>query len=247
MFSAIPSPASYRETPPLENEGMAMLRNLKIKNAGVDRRTCPRRAPRFCAAFTLVELLVCVALIGLLAALLMPALSAAREKVRQISCMNNLKQFGVAVHTYSNDYNESLPNYHTGTFFWTSLLPPYLGMTGGCTIANMSNPKWLKCPSADKLGINLGSPYYPYGYNRYAGDLRASQVDTHPPVQMGQILKPAGRLLMADSWNTGIGTVDELGVARYRHNKGCNILYADGHVSWTEGALLPDDLFKLRE
>ncbi len=85
-------------------------------------------------AFTLIELLVVISIIAILMAVLMPALNRARNQARRVGCANNLKQMGLSLHMYGNDYNGQLPlNANPGYWWWDIAYSTtdYIIATGG--------------------------------------------------------------------------------------------------------------------
>jgi prepilin-type N-terminal cleavage/methylation domain-containing protein/prepilin-type processing-associated H-X9-DG protein len=139
------------------------------------------RAPQFRVAFTLVELLVVIAIIGVLVALLLPAVQAARESARRKKCQSNLRQFGLAAHTF-HDVNQQFPNaYHldlthaNGDWGWgirllhyieqgglyTSLAPgDFMGnIPPANTVTQMKLPLFL-CPTDPTKEINTNAKNY---------------------------------------------------------------------------------------
>jgi prepilin-type N-terminal cleavage/methylation domain-containing protein len=120
-------------------------------------------------AFTLVELLVVIAIIGVLVALLLPAVQAAREAGRRMQCGNNLKQIGLAMHNY-HDVNRQLPfasGYHynaatnlleparTGT--WAAFILPFLEEQAVFDLFDFKQPMWNA--ANDKAVISIVRTY----------------------------------------------------------------------------------------
>lgn len=137
------------------------------------------RRPEDRSGFTLVELLVVIAIIGTLVALLLPAVQAARESARRTQCLNNLKQWGLAMHNY-HDTLQQLPMGATNQprRTWVMFLWPYIEQgnldvqndysqpfnIAPCTIAGTMKGlcgyklKMYYCPSDYGVGANLDAP-----------------------------------------------------------------------------------------
>ena len=88
-------------------------------------------SPTHRPGFTLVELLVVIAIIGILVALLLPAVRATREAARRTQCLNHLKQIGLGIHNFESARGKVIPAYLTGTGHatWMVLILPYMELT----------------------------------------------------------------------------------------------------------------------
>jgi prepilin-type N-terminal cleavage/methylation domain-containing protein/prepilin-type processing-associated H-X9-DG protein len=198
--------------------------------------------------FTLIELLVVIAIIAILAAILFPVFARARENARRASCQSNLKQLGLGMLQYTQDYDEKYPpvdvrpDSDTG---WAGVIQPYVRSTQlyQCpseTGAPQTNPAswgytdyWMNsmlsaksqaAVTAVSLTImngdgNTGNAYYYYNGCEVTGNASDVPCDATTPY-----------ITMKDSYQTG-GLFS-------RHLEGLNFAFADGHVKWLKGSVI---------
>ena len=175
------------------------------------------------SAFTLIELLVVISIIAILAALVLPALSRAKESGRATVCLSNLHQIGLALQVYVGDYNNRLP----------SMSDIYPGVTNAFPGPNqvlsnqLANLNVLRCPS-DKLASDKplpfpqkGPTYFDQTGSSFAWNTLLNGQDADHLSALGLNVDPHLMPLMYDK--------EKFHIARGK-GKAQNFLYADGHI-----------------
>ncbi len=183
---------------------------------------------------------------AILASVLLPALSRARERSRQAVCMNNLKQLGIAFHLYVQDYEEVFPcaddPVSTAPVYWLwmgrgwrKLLAPYVG-SGYSSVS----PAILFCPSDRTARQNWESTSYGYSMSFYhspeqinamsepAYTYDTSRIVPAVPQKLARVLHPANKAVLAEWLDNHTG-----GSSGWWSWEGSrNYLFVDGHVEF---------------
>lgn len=198
-----------------------------------------------------MELLVVVAIIAILAALLLPSLSRAKQRVKAIQCQNNLRQLGLATWMYASDFEDRLPpsSHMTGYISWVAALPPYLGSKVTTTSIGAAT-NILLCP-VEKPGTGRLSSY---AANDFLLNYPTLPNNPTPISKITQVASSSETIWMAESLEALLGEdhfhfagklIDGDGYAPRefegqvivrRHSGAANYLFLDGHVETTKWA-----------
>jgi prepilin-type N-terminal cleavage/methylation domain-containing protein/prepilin-type processing-associated H-X9-DG protein len=206
--------------------------------------------------FTLIELLVVIAIIAILAAILFPVFARARENARRASCQSNLKQIGLGMLQYTQDYDEKLVIVHAGPGSfdpntdergWAELIQPYVRSTQLLQCPSETNP-----PAADN-----GNGYTDYAMNNFDGSTTVGAASAYYGMSIARFDSPALSVMVWEAGNgsagnaysgcttydcSAAGDVSGTKASIYTstasnenaliHLDGCNFAFVDGHVKW---------------
>lgn len=193
--------------------------------------------PNVRAGFTLMELLVVIAIIAVLAALLLPALSRAKESARTTQCLNQMRQLGLAVCLYADDNDDAFPRsqhsaFANGQLPWERSIAPQLGLSTTAWTNLLSGV--YHCPS-DKRATP-----WSYGFNVYY-ELGPDDDYTGKPQTWrrgAQVPRPSATILFAENTSSAdhlmahfwFSPADTADLAARRHKDWANYTFADGHA-----------------
>src|SRR5262245_53902631 len=233
---------------------------MAFLDSPVAREAPPRRLRAH--AFSLIELLVVIGIIAILIGLLIPTLHGARAASRRTACLSNLRQIGVAIHTYANDNNGSIPfgpealpatttNFYPVAGTVTSLISLQTGAPVGLGLMLerqlAKTPRVLFCADPDqpvnadaelaKVGVAQAQADYFYRHGSGASLIAAPTTDHIKLAQLGK--NREGNPIRALAMDANLVAHPSLAVfgvkTRTNHaRKWVNVVYSDGHAESVE-------------
>jgi prepilin-type N-terminal cleavage/methylation domain-containing protein/prepilin-type processing-associated H-X9-DG protein len=203
-------------------------------------------------AFTLIELLTVIAIIGILAAILIPVVGSVRESARATQCLSNLRQIGLALHMYADDNDGYIPTSTNvdGNPQWSGALHDYLPRR--IDGRNLRDHEIFVCPSADYPGYARDALHRTYSYTgaglgptSAGGTFSTSTTPRRVETIANHTLTPL--VVEAKAWQNSANSLSNLAWPRiqpdlgasdsrdtphvdFRHNERMNMLYTDGSV-----------------
>ena len=232
---------------------------------GAKKMRCIKKHPRTGSGspvFTLIELLMVIAIIAILAGMLLPALNTAREKARAVQCVNNFGQTGKAIAMYANDYG-MLPTtkFSPGWTIFASgdkgFLAPYLPHLKTYSDYQLGRiaPKdggFVRDPFACPSQVNDGitTSFYTMGLNCMMGEYRIISAGKKENLLLTSFKRPSQTSVLLEKRGSDLetsynpfaetGSTKTEGLFALRHSRSGNVLYADFHVGKRSRSDLPD-------
>lgn len=193
-------------------------------------------------AFTLIEVMVVIAIIGIIASLLLPVLGQAKRKTMSLSCANKVRQWGLALKMYADDQKGTFPYEGTSRMpinaglnlaAWYNVVPSYLSSPA---LTNLyAQQQWpipgkggiFMCPSPTNINLSVmptvNKPFFAYGMNgRLISSRRVS-------VNQDDIMRPGQTILFTDNSEGREPSVTGQNFLA-RHDLKANVVFADGHI-----------------
>lgn len=211
----------------------------------------PRGQFRSRQAFSLVEVLVVVLIIGVLAALVSPAVGSAMRRTREAQCVSNLRQIGAGISLYAAENDQKIVyNIYTSST-WVQALAPYINNgDASATLVLGVRPSgvWV-CP--ESRAVTKGGSYSHYGKNILINE-NVNSITYNPPRyngRMASLVNPSKLFAVGDA---GTATLCGRDLAPWtanggflaRHGKYVNVLFFDFHVESVDPATLPTDSYQ---
>ncbi|AHF91305.1 N-terminal cleavage protein [Opitutaceae bacterium TAV5] len=207
-------------------------------------------------AFTLIELLTVIAIIGILAAIIIPTVGRVRQSARAAQCVSHLRQLGTAFNLFADESKGMFPmRYHDGTTqtnpnyekTWMMQLAPYIGIADGrigVTLDETKNVGVLVCPAWRWPDLNPPATERNQSY-AYNTQIRQPGDNTALAYQRSAIATPSKNFLVIEVDRNG-ETGGSADVVRRHPGDRANYLFVDGHIESIQG-IIPgsDPRFKL--